>query len=143
MVGREAFEVMSRNKFQGVFSKKKTSVTLVNNTAKDQDLAVPTGQEWTILRGRTHNGDNVARNASVICYDSAAVEMATLHTSAALAAGAVIQFPRNNQNAAEDPMRQPLVLEAGDYVRFHWDAGGASTGGTSVIMLHVLQRDAI
>lgn len=126
--------------YLGSFRKNKTSVVLVNNTTKTEDITVPAGEEWTVLSGRTHNNDNVARNCSVICYDSAAVETSTLHTDAALGAGANIQFPRANYAAAENPLHAPLVLEATDYVRFTFTAGGASAGGTSVIMLHVLVR---
>lgn len=142
MSGREILNVTKKNVYLGNFKKNKTSVTLVNNTLKNQDITVPAGKVWTVLRGQIYNGDDVARNCNVICYDSTPTEMATLHTDAALAATTRIQFPRLNQNAAEDPMKQPLVLEAGDYVRFQFKAGGASSGGTGLIMLHVLERNA-
>lgn len=140
MVSAEVEEILTRNVHWGIFKKNKTSVTLVNNTLKNQDITVPASQTWTVLRGRVHNGDNVARNCNVICYDSANVEMQTLDADAALGAGAVRTFPRANQSGAEENWHQPVVLEAGDYVRFQFKAGGASAGGTSVIMLHVLAR---
>jgi len=139
----EIEHVLKRDVYQGIFKKNKTSVTLANNTLKNQDITVPTGKMWTVLRGRIHNGDDVARNCNVICYDSAAVEMQTLDADAALAAGAVRTFPRANQTGAEESWHQPNVLEATDYVRFQFKAGGASSGGTSVIMLHVLERDKV
>lgn len=126
----------------GKFKKNKANVTLANNTLKDEDVTVPAGLEWTVLRGQIYNGDDVARDCSVICYDSADVEMRTLDIEAALAATTRRQFPRNNQTTIEDPYRNPLVLEAGDYVRFKFKAGGASAGGTGLRMLHVLERPA-
>jgi len=140
MVSAEVEEILTRNVYWGIFKKNKTSVTLVNNTLKNQDITVPASQTWTVLRGRVHNGDDVARNCNVICYDSVNVEMQTLDADVALGAGAVRTFPRANQSGAEENWHQPVVLEAGDYVRFQFKAGGASTGGTSVIMLHVLAR---
>lgn len=128
--------------YGGAFKKNKANVTLVNNTLKNDDVTVPAGLEWTVLRGQIYNGDDVARNCNVICYDSANVEMATLHADAALGATTRIQFPRRNQVGAEDPMESPVVLEAGDYVRFQFKAGGASTGGTGLRMLHILERKA-
>jgi len=143
MVSAEVEEMMQRNIYWGVFKKNKTSVTLVNNTLKNEDITVPAGQAWTVLRGRIHNGDDVARNCNVICYDSDDVEMQTLDADAALGATAVRTFPRANQAGAEENWHQPVVMEAGDYARFQFKAGGASAGGTSIIMLHVLERPKV
>ena len=124
----------------GKFKKNKANVTLVNNVLKNDDVTVAAGLEWTVLRGQIYNGDNVNRDCSVVCYDSAGVEMRVLDIEAALVTVTRRQFPRNNQTTVEDPYRNPLVLEAGDYVRFQFKAGGASAGGTGLRMLHVLER---
>lgn len=85
-----------------------------------------------------HNGDDVARGCSIIAYDSADVAILPILSAIAVAAAGVKYAP--TKYTSEDyahPSQTPIELEAGDYVRFHWDAGGASTGGTSVIMLTV------
>lgn len=138
----KAVGIVQQNAYLGKKRDNKTDVTLVNNTLKNQDVTVPAGEEWTVLGGQIYNGDDVARNCNVICYDSANVEMSTLHADAALAATTRIQFPRANQAGAVNPLRTPCVLEAADYVRFQFKAGGISTGGTGLIVLHVLVRKA-
>ena len=126
--------------YRGKATEYKANVVLVNNTLKNDDVTVPGNKEWVVLGGHIYNGDNVARNCNVICYDSAGVELETLHADAALGATTAIQFPRNNQAAAECPMDQPVILEAGGYVRYQFKAGGASAGGTGRRFLRVLER---
>ena len=136
----EAIALLKGFAYLGTGKSNKADVVLVNNTTKTDDVTCPVGKEWTIVSGHIYNGDDVARNCNVICYDSANVELETLHADAALGATTGIQFPRNNQVGAENPMRTPIVLVGGDYVRFTYTAGGASTGGTGRRQLRVLER---
>ena len=125
----------------GKFKKNKTSVVLANNTAKSQDFTVPTGKRWYVLGGRIHNADDVARNAEILVYDSANDVMAYFMALASVGAGGVKMFPDQVATANVFGFKQPYIMEAGDYVRMNWAAGGASAGGTSKVFLHVLEVD--
>ncbi len=109
-------------------------VILVNNTTKDYRVTVPQGEEWDVLGGLIHNADDVGRNCSVQAFAQGGTELATFELYGLRGAGSYWSFPRNNQIAKETP-RYPVRMKVGDYVRFYWAAGGASTGGTAKIKL--------
>lgn len=117
-----------------------TNVTLVNNTAKTQDITVPTGMRWYIFGGKVSNGDSVDRATYVRLQDGSANTILYLKSSATLAAGAEWNFPQHADNTSQiQGGSYPLPALAGWVIRFYWAAGGASAGGTSQVSLLVLE----
>lgn len=120
-----------------------TSITLVNNTAKTQDVTVPTDTKWIIETIRAVNPDDVARFINVEIWRESAktVRIATLTGLSTGALGA-IQFP-NNDDLTASISNSPfvLVLGAGMTISVTWSAGGASAGGTDADGLVILYRE--
>lgn len=109
-----------------------TSVTLVNNTAKTNNVTVPDDTIWKLQSIRVMNPDDVARAISLTIYKEAAKTSRVLHLDTRnIAASAVFQWP-NNGTGGEDRSNIPfdLVLFAGNTIEITWAAGGASSGGT-------------
>jgi hypothetical protein len=135
-------------KMAGKFKRNRTAFTLTNNTALDVDIAVPSGKIWKILGGYTRNPDNVTRVATVRLFDSYGTDLGNL-LYVSLPAGQKAIFPMDGYSTTTDKDTFPkevfiegLIAVYGDYIRFHWDAGGVSTGGSGYVYLNVLEFDA-
>lgn len=124
----------------GFYSDNVTSIVLVNNTAKTQFLTVPTGKAWMILGGIVHNGDDVARNVSVVIRTSSDVWLQVLYDATSVAAGAEKQFPTSDMaDGSVGPSAYPVMAFSGEKVKFTYAAGGASAGGTENSYLRTLE----
>lgn len=110
-----------------------TSITLVNDTAKTQDVTVPTGKAWLLLAFSVTNPDNVARDVTVTLYKEAAKTnvLQVLGVKAAMDANAAARYhgPGNLTNYSQGDL-YALPLEAGNTISVTWAAGGASAGAT-------------
>jgi len=118
----------------------KTDVVLVNNVTKDEIITVPTGKRWIVLYGKMHNADDVDRSCYVMYRDSADVEILRLLAVTLIAATDSRTFPGGIGNYTPQ-LTFPVIADAGMDFQFHWDAGGASAGGTATIFLVVLEID--
>lgn len=114
------------------------SITLVNNTAKTEDITVPAGKRWVILSGKICNPDNVARAVSVTHYDSSLNILERIVNARSLAANGEIAFPSEGLSAlSENNMETPIIAVATDVIRFYYATGGASAGGTDAQAVHL------
>lgn len=115
------------------------AVTLVNNTLLNHDIIVPAGKRWYLFGGRIFNGDDVERACQVVLLSAEAVGITVLLRSQAIAAGAYASYP-NGEASVLQTISFPLPMAAGTYLRFGFEAGGASAGGTgycSAILIEV------
>ena len=110
-----------------------TSITLVNNTAKEVLHTVPTGKIHLIKFFRIANPDDVQRTILAYIYNEAAkTNVVRQLYSETMNANVVYQWP----NVAATLTLQKrsfgagVYLTAGQTIRFNWASGGASTGGT-------------
>lgn len=110
----------------------RTSVTLVNNTAKTERVTVPAGEVWEIDAVGFKNGDDVARAVAVTVVDSSNADYLYLANHSGLAAADRAQYP-HSKGATDEPdhlLSYPLYVAGGNKIQFYFAAGGASTGGT-------------
>ena len=113
-----------------------TSVTLVDNTAKTNDITVPTGKRWLLQRIKVTNCDDVTRDITITLYKEAAKinVLCKLAFKADVAANAAEEmmwpsFRVDTMNFWYEAAR-PLILSAGNTIEVVWATGGASTGAT-------------
>lgn len=109
-----------------------TSVTLVNNTAKNTDETVPAGERWLLLGARLANPDDVVRNVAIYIYDvdDNLVHKLLSHSNLGASSAAYVQWPNLVPNVYDQHQSWwPVVLDPGDYIRYRHEAGGASAGG--------------
>jgi len=134
--------------FQG--GKKKvavTSITLVNATAKTQDVTVPAAKRWLLLTCKMVNMDDVTRNLTMNLYKEAAKTnlIGTLaYKAAADAGGGSLYFP-NFSGAVTDlsGWDSPRILGGSETLSFIWASGGASTGSVDAdgLVITYLEMD--
>lgn len=109
------------------------SITLVNATAKEHLITVPSGERWLILTMKCHNADDVTRQILIRIYKEAAKtnEIAWLVKMDATT-GTAAHWP--NQDIGDQQFLfmnnawSPIVLEAGHTIQFYYASGGASAG---------------
>lgn len=109
-----------------------TSLTLVNNTSKTVDVAVPAGKVWMLLGVKITNPDDVNRDCSISLYKEAAkTNLLRILAADTLAAGATLTYPNSvTGEKSEQNLYSPHPLAAGNILSLLWTTGGASTGGT-------------
>lgn len=127
----------------GSIKTKVQSVTLVNNTAKTQDISVPTDTEWCIESIKMANGDNVDRNGTILLYQtSSKTNLIAYILFATITAGAQIMIPNNDDlGSAMANNKQQWILGAGETLSFIWAAGGASAGATDADAIVIKYRE--
>lgn len=125
----------------GKSKKNITEVTLVNNTAKYQNVTVPAGKRWLVLQVKQKNIDDVARNCYARVFDVSDEEEGYLYPTQSVAAGEYIIWPaKEHNNVTVLNPAAVLIMEAGDYLVFNWAAGGVSAGATAdAIIMKVLE----
>jgi hypothetical protein len=125
------------------FVRTKFTQTLVNNTAVSKDFVVPAGKRWLVVGGIIQNADNVPRNSHVKLMTSDPVDIAWFRKNASLGAGDKIRFPSASDLDAYSfqPEGYPVTCNAGEIVRWTWEAGGASTGGDAVNFFEYYEVD--
>lgn len=110
-----------------------TSVTLANNTAKQNLITVPANTIWVLQSLKVTNPDDVNRVITIILYKEAALTniIAGL-ASETVATTARLQIPHNTPgNTVEfNHNIKDMVLGPGNTIWINWAAGGASAGGT-------------
>ena len=113
-----------------------TSVTLVNNTAKTEDVTVPANKKWLLLWLKVENPDDVNRLVTVNIWNESGKTTRILARLlyATVSNGQRAHWPLNLSGTNDDTMFNhawsPVVLDAGDTIEVIWGAGGASTGAT-------------
>jgi len=106
-----------------------TSITLVNNTAKTVDTAVPAGKVWLLRSVKVCNPDDVARNTTGHIYKEAGkTNVVQQFFGAAQAATTCYHYPGSSGVAGAG--QEPIVLTGGNVISVVWGSGGASAGGT-------------
>jgi len=120
-----------------------TSITLVNNTQKVQDVSVPSDTVWVIQCIRAVNIDDVQRTVVIDLWNEAAKtsKIARLQ-SGAVAAVTDLVYP--SITAGGTIIGVPtavLVLGPGMTISVTWAAGGVSTGATDSDGLVILYRE--
>lgn len=121
-----------------------TSITLVNNTAKTQDITVPTDSMWLIQTIKATNPDDVQRTTYIRLYnESAKTNLIANLIAAALNATQELYYPNSTTASTQCPnaLGQGLLLAGGMTISVTWAAGGASTGGTDADGLVVFYRE--
>ena len=125
-----------------------TSLTLANNTAKTNDIVVPTGKIWILLGIKITNPDDVGRNIVIRLYKEAAKTnlLRTFQTATAMSASGEYQWPSGTISVISHcrPNIPCELLSAGNTLSIIWDTGGASAGGTDADgqVLDYLEIDA-
>jgi len=125
-----------RNKVYGNYKRYDLTTALGNNDNVVYDVIVPNGKIWLIYGGYIYNKDNVARTVSCILNKPNGESIGTLVNYASLPSNGKVVFPSKGQEATSDKdtfsaHAYPIIAFGGDYIRFTWQAGGASTGGTT------------
>jgi hypothetical protein len=121
--------------FQGGYKKNNiTSVVLVNNTAKTLDLTPGDGKRWQLLSARMVNIDDVNRNLSAAHYAEAAATnmLSQWCINTAISQNNGMHFPNVSYSDKKELLGSvvPVIIEDTEMVRFTWNAGGVSAGGT-------------
>lgn len=109
-----------------------TSITLVNNTAKEELVTVGAGLIWILLGIKAHNIDDVNRVVSIEIYNEAAKTslLEVLDSETVTATTGRLQWPNSTINVTiESNLFHPVILTAGQTIRVNWATGGASAGG--------------
>lgn len=124
-----------------------TSLTLVNNTEKVEDIAVPTGKIWVLLSVKARNPDDVTRDISVRTYKEAAkTNQISILTTQTVVPASVVQWPNTDPSSLyrQIPSVPAELLAAGNVLEITWAAGGASAGGTDAdgLVIAYLEIDA-
>jgi len=110
-----------------------TSLTLVNNTAKTQDVTVADDTLWVLQSIKASNPDDVARTVQIRLYKEAAkTNLIALLASVSVSATSQLQFPSYTgaSGTLSGQIGFPLTLFPGNTISITWSAGGASAGGT-------------
>lgn len=111
----------------------KVSTTLVNNTAKTENITVPDDTLWYVQTFRMKNIDDVARTCIIRIFETATktYELFVVHYNS-INAGSGLMIPNNDDlGAGMGNNLQGILLKAGNTIEFVWAAGGASTGATN------------
>jgi len=110
------------------------SVTLVNNTKKTIKKTVPVYKKWLVFGALIHNPDDVARGCQIRCLRTDNESFGNmLAWNTTINAGDKIRVPNPSQNSQYEfaPASYPIILSEGEVIEFTWEAGGASSGGSS------------
>lgn len=110
-----------------------TSVTLANNTAKQNLITVPANTIWVLQSLKVTNPDDVNRVITIILYKEAALtNIIASFASETVATTARLQLPHNAPGANIEAFQdiRGMVLGPGATIWINWAAGGASAGGT-------------
>lgn len=122
-----------RNRIAGRKQRYDLNTDLVNNQDKIYDVVVPTNRIWLIHYGYSYNKDSVPRTtwAQIISKDGRI--LGNLFYVANLPSNQKVTFPSTNVSDKDTftDGAYPIVLFGGDWVRFGWNAGGTSSGGTT------------
>ncbi len=109
------------------------SITLVNNTAKVQVVyTVPAGKEAIFNWMGVYNGDDVQRAIHVVIKNSGDDIRCYIFNNNC-GATSWISFPNNDTGGRILAGGTKIIMVAGDYVEVTFSAGGASSGGTSIV----------
>ena len=112
---------------------------LVNNTALQRIITVPSDTFWLVSGGFMQNGDSVTRTCRVNMED-ASTNVILRIADDTVATTDLMALPNNK--ADKYNFGGGLIFAAAGYrFNFYWTAGGASTGGTSKSSLVVLEVD--
>jgi len=132
-----------RGKHQWVKKNNVTSITLVNDTAKTQDVTVPSGKRWRLLWCKQTNPDSVTRNLYAKLYDASDNDLGFIISANAVTSGLEHAFPCRSHAGWDEISAESseIWLDAGEYIRFTWDKGGTSTGGTDADGLVVVVKE--
>lgn len=119
-----------------------TSITLVNNTAKTQDVSVPTDTIWHVQNIKVVNADDVARAVTIAIYKTSSKNILIGQCYfVSVSAGGLLNVPNNQANTAfMNAWANGLTLPAGTTISITWAAGGASTGAVDPDGLVILYR---
>lgn len=118
------------------------SITLVNNTAKTQDVTVPANELWVLQSVKITNPDDVTRNVTITLWNEAAkTNKILVLDSQNIATTDRLQIPSNDDHAYNfSNASKDFVLAAGMTIEVVWAAGGASTGATDADGLVIFYR---
>ncbi|MFH1327294.1 MAG: hypothetical protein ABIH76_00340 [Candidatus Bathyarchaeota archaeon] len=110
-----------------------TSVTLVNNTAKTEDVTVPQGERWLLLGAKLANPDDVARVVGIDIYKEAAktnlLRQLFQFSANASTSRQWPSWPSGSTSGSCTFQFALVILDAGNTLKCFWEAGGASAGG--------------
>lgn len=118
----------------------RSTTALVNNTVKSESITVPANKRWLVIGGAMQNADNVTRICQAVVYNEADQLLFQIFY-ASLATTVRGYFPSEASDTYRTAICYPLILEAGQYAKLTWQAGGASTGGTAEFSFMVLEID--
>lgn len=122
-----------------------TSITLVNNTAKTQDITCPAGKRWVLLSFQVTNRDDVSRDITAYKYKEAAKtnliknyilgQTVTTLTS--------VMYPSKALSDYKEMEHTLDIYDEGNTLSVYWAAGGASTGIVDAdgLVLEYLETD--
>jgi len=110
-----------------------TSITLVNNTKKTEDVTVPQGERWLLLNVKMANNDDVTRDIRCTIYKEAAKTNMIRHLMfyAAVPTNAYRQWPSwpsGGTSGSATFQNALVILDSGNTLDCIWEAGGASAG---------------
>jgi len=122
-----------------------TSLTLVNNTAKTIDITCGANNRWILKSILQKNCDDIQRNCYVTHKTAAGITIVFLIQGNALVALAEQNWPSLalvDLTEVGNPGFD-YILEATEFIRLAWDAGGASTGATDAdgVIVQVMEMD--
>jgi hypothetical protein len=119
-----------------------TSITLVNNTSKTQDITVPTDTLYYLQSIKATNPDDVARTITIALYNEAAkTNKILVLLSTSIGAAGEINWPSSvTGSVAQSGLPNKLLLGPFMTISVTWSAGGASAGGTDADGLVVFVR---
>ena len=118
------------------FTRLSIEVVLVSETKKTITKTVPSGKKWFVYGAYLHNPDSVTRKCQIQCLKvggDAFGDMLAWNTE--VTTGDKMRVPNALQNSTYEfpESNYPLILTEGEAVSFIWEAGSASTGGTSTL----------
>lgn len=104
-----------------------TSITLVNNTAKTEEVLVPTGKIWLLMFIKMTNSDDVQRTLSCnLWLETAKTNLLARMFYVATGAAGSTYWPGGETDIEGEV--GTLILVGGNKLECTWAAGGASTG---------------
>ena len=109
------------------------SITLVNNTAKTEDVTVPSGERWLLLNVKMCNGDDVNRDVACDIYKES-LKTNLLRRLFLYAAVPSTKdrlwpsWPSGGTSGSALFLPHLIVLDVGNTISCTWETGGASTG---------------
>lgn len=119
-----------------------TSITLVNNTAKTQDITVPADERWSVESILAINADNVDRAISVKVFKTASKSILLRYiANVSVTTLQRLMLPNNSAATTQSYGWQAgMTLEEGNTIEVIWAAGGASAGSVDADGLVICYR---